>query len=554
MTSSIWQTTAFAGEFLDAFVENTELKGGANESVRDILERLSVLVGTISSGSSGIQVTDNQTNAAMQKVSTMFKVSASLAKDFVSSSAPGAKADDLFAKYLSRVSDIVRNVKIGERVMIPAGWYGKSRVAVMYIVERLSNQDYALVVVNTRPFVKVGCCNVKPPYHPLSNESYPKRKMRSAIRVLVPQDRMNDEGVWYMLLGQNRRQSGAHGTQLIYESVLPHLAGKSLQEALKDAEAKGYRSGEFETPQRASQGFYRPILASLRYILRECGLSASQRKCATLSLRLEYLRVAETEMTKTVLSSANKSELRVVQTAIRQTANAASKLADASALQETQLALIEPWLSNFKSLLQRYLDMPLKRRGDDQDQEMKLTLTQSTPLIPIRGFADVIDSSSTDRFRGGLRRDVARDFVDIAMESEKEKGVPGWCARAILRCHDACEELQAHADMSPLTPEIAKRTIAAMIQHFFTEILPVPPNPTSSKYEKEIAPWILEAGKNTSTVLDSQRRVLGALHDIAANYTAAVFSLPRDRSTQGALIVTNATLLAHADAVRDVYS
>ena len=50
--------------------------------------------------------------------------------------------------------------------MIPAGWYGKSRVAVMYIVERLSNQEYALVVVNTRPFVKVGCCNVKPPYHP----------------------------------------------------------------------------------------------------------------------------------------------------------------------------------------------------------------------------------------------------------------------------------------------------------------------------------------------------------------------------------------------------
>ena len=163
MTTAIWQTTAFAGEFLDAFVENTELKGGANESVRDILERLSVLVGTISSGSSGIQVTDNQTNAAMQKVSTMFKVSASLAKDFVSSSAPGAKADDLFAKYLSRVSDIVRNVKIGERVMIPAGWYGKSRVAVMYIVERLSNQEYALVVVNTRPFRQVGCCNVKLP-------------------------------------------------------------------------------------------------------------------------------------------------------------------------------------------------------------------------------------------------------------------------------------------------------------------------------------------------------------------------------------------------------
>ena len=160
----------------------------------------------------------------------------------------------------------------------------------------------------------------------------------------------------------------SHGTDLRVRASAS--CWKVFQEG-QGCEAKGYRSGEFETPQRASQGFYRPILASLRYILRECGLSASQRKCATLSLRLEYLRVAETEMTKTVLSSANKSELRVVQTAIRQTANAASKLADASALQETQLALIEPWLSNFKSLLQRYLDMPLKRRGDDQDQEMK---------------------------------------------------------------------------------------------------------------------------------------------------------------------------------------
>ena len=75
---------------------------------------------------------------------------------------------------------------------------------------------------------------------------------------------MNDEGVWYMLLGQNRRQSGAHGAQLIYESVLPHLAGKSLfRKRLRMLEAKGYRSGEFETPQRASQGFYRPILALL---------------------------------------------------------------------------------------------------------------------------------------------------------------------------------------------------------------------------------------------------------------------------------------------------
>ena len=62
----------------------------------------------------------------------------------------------------------------------------------------------------------------------------------------------------------------------------------------------------------------------------------------------EYLRVAETEMTKTVLSSANKSELRVVQTAIRQTANAASKLADASALQETQLALIDSLALQFQ--------------------------------------------------------------------------------------------------------------------------------------------------------------------------------------------------------------
>jgi len=448
MSTPIWTTTAFAGEFLDAFVENTELKGGANESVKDILEQLSSLV---KNASSDHDFVDAQTKSALHKTASMFKLSASFAKIFVSASASGSKADDMFANYLSTVLTEIGTLSIGGRLLIPSGWYGRARVAIMYIVERVSTHEYALVVVNTRPFVKVGCCNVKPPYHPLSNESYPKRKMRSAIRVLVHQDKMCDEGVWYMLLGQNRRQSTAHGAQLIYESVIPHLVGKSIQEALHEAKTKGYQSGEFETPQRATQGFYRPILASFRYLLREFGLSRNQRKRATLALRLAFLSRAESEMTKTVISNAKKSEFRVLQTAIRQTANAASKLADISELSEKQLSNLEPWLSNLNGRLQRLLDSPPSRkRGQDDEEETKLTLTQSTPLVPIRGFADVIDSSSTDRYRGGLRRDVARDFVDIAMESEKEKGVPGWCARAILRCHDACEVVNLSLSLSLL--------------------------------------------------------------------------------------------------------
>ena len=52
--------------------------------------------------------------------------------------------------------------------------------------------------------------------------------------------------------------------------------------------------------------------------------------------------------------------------------------------------------------------MPLKRRGDDQDQEMKLTLTQSTILI----LSEDLRTSSTPHLR--------IDFEEVFEEMSRE--------------------------------------------------------------------------------------------------------------------------------------
>ena len=57
------------------------------------------------------------------------------------------------------------------------------------------------------------------------------------------------------------------------------------------------------------------------------------------------------------------------------------------------------------------------------------------------------------------------------------------------------------------------------------------------------AQWVPAGG-----VVGAQRTV-GALWAIAQAYAAAVLSLPRDRSTQGAALITIGALMAHCDVV-----
>ena len=155
-----------------------------------------------------------------------------------------------------------------------------------------------------------------------------------------------------------------------------------------------------------------------------------------------------------------------------------------------------------------------------------------------------------------------RTLVNLATDLEKAAAPDGWALRALTRCADACEELEAHARLSPMTASSAPRLLVAFVQHTFTEVLPPPcavDDADAARVAEQARMWGLlrasadgDAGRSASVDeeearLHATRRALGTATRIAQHYTAAVFSLPRDRATSGALAVTLATILAVAD-------
>ena len=233
------------------------------------------------------------------------------------------------------------------------------------------------------------------------------------------------------------------------------------------------------------------------------------------------------------------------------------------------------------------LDATLAARldsGDEMDEEedgmadasTPLELEGGTPLVPFASWPASFDVAN-ERLEGGKALEVDRTLVNLATDEEKASNSTGWALRALTRCADACDELEAHARLSPMTASSAPRLLVAFVQHTFTEVLPSPvvcasrcavskestdeagaPKDTNKAATDDVAQeqrrvWGLALDDDDVNVaadeaaLHSTRRAIGATSRIAQFYAAAVFSLPHDRATSGALAVTLASILAVAD-------
>jgi hypothetical protein len=532
--SSLWRTGAFAGEFLDALVANSTMSGtsvGASldavvAALRDVGGLCSVVP---ASGSfSPSDLLDATSTAALGELRRLLAAAQALNTELRT-----ITDDDAFALLLAKLIAMLDDLPPGQRVVVPGGWQGKGgSVAVMHVVERLTPSSFGFTTINTQLPQK------KAEHHAISMDYYPKIKIRAAIRFECDAAKILDEGFWFMLL-QNNRMSDAnvHGPAVLYESLLPHLAGQQLHAAIADAGAAA--QGEWETPQRSGRCFYRVVLSTCRYLLRELGLDMEQRKRVTLALRLQFLVDAVAQIEAREASAETwvlpPSEIRAMRCAIRSTARAAAKR-DGSGRDGTlttgasgELATVTAWLAAAQSAFAARASSSRAEAGDGDEVDLALALEPMARLDPFRGFAMVVDDTNSDEYRGGCSQLTPREFVDVAPEREKLAGGDGWVARAIMRCAAACEEFSdigRGGGRAMLRKEIALRHTAALVQHTFTELLPAPLAPAHPAYGVSAAQWIPVGG-----VVGTQRAV-GALWAIAQAYTAAVLSLPRDRSTQ----------------------
>jgi hypothetical protein len=160
--------------------------------------------------------------------------------------------------------------------------------AVLYVLERDSEEMYGFTVVNTGEGTD---------YHPFYRGDYPKVKRRNALRIGdIPRSAILDEALWYFTFKMRFESTSVHGPELLYDVILPMYAnsipiedGDLTFARNLDTEIRRDRCGDFETIQRSGTCFFRAILSCFRYCLKRVGFSQAQRKQFMFALRICFL-------------------------------------------------------------------------------------------------------------------------------------------------------------------------------------------------------------------------------------------------------------------------
>jgi hypothetical protein len=215
---AVWRNGAFAGEFGDAFIAETDLEGGHSGPaitqllvvVRDVLKQ-----GGRAAQHPGLDETDL---ALLERAAAGLERAAAIEQE-----KDGGKSHEGFATFLASWMAQLRALDPGERLPFCGGWMAKGGGhALMFVAERCSAEEaaqggdrFALVVCNTGQGVE---------YHPKRQGDYPKTKHRCAIRIKdIPAREFLQEGVWYLFHKIMCFPEKEHGPKMLYEVILPHL-------------------------------------------------------------------------------------------------------------------------------------------------------------------------------------------------------------------------------------------------------------------------------------------------------------------------------------------
>ena len=281
----IWRTGAFAGEFGDAFIRNTNLEGGdvglstkiLNEVFKPVLERWErneeLWRGPLF---------DHP--VVVEQLGNIFRlldeaVEGDLAfQNTVLHSHLGQEFVDQLEKLLIQLKDL----KKGQCKVIFGGWsYATKGHSIVYIVEKEESGKYAFVVCNTGRGTE---------FHPSSNANYPKEKKAVALRIGdIPAHRMLDEWLWYLIMKIKLTKHDTHLPDQLYQVILPHLMGNALGDPFVKKQMSEKKCGNYETLQRSGTCFFRCTLSAIRYLAKKEGMTVNQIKQLMFAIRVSFL-------------------------------------------------------------------------------------------------------------------------------------------------------------------------------------------------------------------------------------------------------------------------
>jgi hypothetical protein len=261
--SPIWKSSAFCGEFADVALNVTEIEDGSVGSTVGVF--LGVLHTTLSTPQFALPGLAPADTASLHGfLEPVFRHAARTAAATMGADAP---SNDAILAEVAAIRAAIADQAPGTAVGLPCGWRtAKSGHTVFMTVER--PRDGTADVRD----VHVSNSGQGLQYHPAEHGvAYPNTRYQATLCLPgIPTHRITDEWFLYLLLQNFGTRKETNTAQVLYEVLLPHLAGVTLNEAASASAAAGTAPAadaiDWQTPQRSAVGFYRCLPTALRSV------------------------------------------------------------------------------------------------------------------------------------------------------------------------------------------------------------------------------------------------------------------------------------------------
>lgn len=458
----VWRSGAFAGQFGDAFIQDTDLEGG---QVAPSIEYLSEICEThlLATRRTELTMFNDKEMVLLHTIIADLKQAAQRDRilDGIRAKRGQSGLDNAtFAKLLQSFVTELASLAPGQRLVVSGGWSGESGGhAIMHCVERENDGTYAIVTFNTGEGVG---------HHPSMKEAYPKEKSKCAMRFTgITPKRMLDPSIWYLFFNIKVTGKKENVPAMIYDVVLPFLNnGQPIGESVdRDLDTSGW----WESQQLAGTCYYRCILCSIRYLMKKDGFTQTQQKQLFVHIRASFLDQIVKELeTKEGVADLRTSDVKMINMGCSQTLYAAMKLSKREGIDGHGMLRLEQLVESIRDKVDNTLKV-----DEVANELLPLGLENSAPLLPFPNFELIrtIGVEDPEIYAGGETEATPDLFVELTHVPQM-KNMKDYC-KTLELCAERCVNLRAKTAVCAAT--IALHQICALISRTFMEVLPFPP-------------------------------------------------------------------------------
>ncbi|CAJ1416719.1 unnamed protein product, partial [Effrenium voratum] len=461
----------------------------------------------------------------------------------------------LSAIFLRRLGQARAELLPGGRLLVPLGIrLQRSAQMLMLIVERKASGNYRFVVVNSS---HIGLA-----YHSTYAGQPPKIRYRTALELEdVPATRAEDEGFWMMLVVTAVQPCSELS---LYDKLLPWLAGAPLEHVLATSSPTSAATQEWRSSQCAETDSWRYLTFTMRVLLLEvAGFTASKAKLLKWQLREQLLSFAASDLAQA--RSLSVSEKRLLRLGLSQLSFGAVKT---SGLME-----IEASKNGQEALsLAKQKSMGVLSKTQSAVAEIEAAIARKPRPY---GFEDASVLPLLDLVQGAQEAPAEdwglHPFFERLLREQRSPGqkvgVPLLVPINLLEMPETIPDLEAAVRTLRLTEELCAKLCfvgyerckfssflrVALLQHVFTELLPLPLGPLAEKPPLSLTDpvWAPNGnnGLHPQLTRGGQLELMHVLLRLAEHFVSASCCLHASKGFDGVKIVVLGAIAAIADRV-----